>query len=81
MENGEGTGEQGETTPVSPLHWNLQVASFQRRERLSQPLCASCCTVLLYFSRFCNSNCFIFGVCFFCTCNLCEKYCKAVLYS
>ena len=59
MENGKGTGNQGGTTPVGPLHSSLQVASFQRRERLSQPLYASCHTVLLYFSRFCDNVLFL----------------------
>ena len=59
MENGKGTGKQGGTTPVGPLHSSLQVASFQRRERLSQPLYASCRTVLLYFSRFCDNVLFL----------------------
>lgn len=36
---------------VSPLHINLQVAIFQRCKRA---LYASCCVVLLYFSRYCT---------------------------
>ena len=40
------------TYTVSPLHRNLQVVNFQRCECECQHLCASSCTVLLYFSRY-----------------------------
>ena len=33
---------------VSPLHTNLQVGNFQRRQRVYQPLHASCCTTVLF---------------------------------
>ena len=37
---------------VSPLHTNLQVPNFQRRKHAHQCLYASCCTVVLHFSRY-----------------------------
>ena len=37
------------TNTVSPLHANLQVANLKR----DKPSPASCCTVLLYFSKYC----------------------------
>ena len=39
---------------LSPLHMKFQAVNFQRCERACQPLSASCCTVLVYFSRYCT---------------------------
>ena len=70
----------GKPSTVSPLHTNLQVVNFQRGKRACQPLYASCCTVLLYFSRYCTVRLkmFIFCVCFLWTYYLCEKYYKPI---
>ena len=45
-----------------------------------QPLYASCCTVLLYFSRYCTVRLkmFIFCICLFVMYYLCEKYYKPI---
>ena len=53
---------------VSPLHTNLQVANFQRCKHVCQPLYASCCTILLCFSRYCTIRfkMFYFYVYFLC---------------
>ena len=44
-----------------------------------QPLCASCCTVLLYFSRYCIVRLKMFYfLCLFFKYYLCEKYYKTI---
>ena len=54
---------------VSPLH-----ADFQKWEHACQPLYASCCPVLLYFSRYCTIKVFLYFLCLFlCMHYWCEK--------
>ena len=115
-----------ENYTVRPLHRNLQVANFQRREHASgsskklravpsmsgvsdiaacplspiaddpsalpspvrnswlftrcQPLCASCCTILLYFSSYYTARLKMFYFLYlFSMYYLCEKYYKPIM--
>ena len=52
--------------------------NFQKWEYACQPLYASCCPVLLYFSRYCTIKMFIFSVCFLCMYYWCEKDYKLI---
>ena len=61
---------------LSHQNTNLQIVNFQRCKHTCQPLYASCCTVLLYFSRYCTVRLkmFVFCVSFSYMYYLCEKY-------
>ena len=59
---------------VSPLHTKLQVLNFQRWAHACQPRYTSCCSSLLYFSKYCTIKlkCFLFCL-FFYVCITCVK--------
>ena len=66
---------------ISYLLSLLQSVNFSCLFTQCQPLYASCCTVLPYFSRYCTVRlkCFIFCVCLFFMYYLYEKYCKPII--